>query len=762
MVNIARKRFNLLVLFSLTICVFIVYRDLFGYYFEADEWFHFTYYFPLTRESNGLLTAILSTFINSGPLSGGQHVIPIASSIFYLNTEFFGLNYAPYAFMSLFFHAINSFLIFLLLKLLLYKKEYKSKNIYALLGAVFFAFAPTPMHTITGAAPFYGQNILSVTYFILCLFFFKKALLLSIYPKYKLIGFIKSSNKYLYLSILFLFFSLFSKETSVFLFVLLPIMYFIEKRSKLAENQVFKTNFLAKLYILSIVIYFIIRFILPSVYNFSNQIYLSTPPQKVLETNTIVSQDISIHPNLPAEILFRSITFPIKMTGSIFVPRQNVISIVKFIAPVVYPMPLGGDHGGRDVGQLGFIVGPGNDAVLYILSLGILLFCLRLFFKLIHQKNIQDAGVFALGFAVIILSALPLVVIVFSFPRWGYDTYFDSRFYYNPSVGAAIVFPFLLIGMSKSISIFFRLKSFKLISFLLFITWFINNIIIFDLTLKQFVQKYGSERRDVVNQLKNYVPILPDKAVFYIETDGKGAFGPVLPFQTSVSQALTLVYYDKNPLSKIFFEKPLFDGNTQGFTSNGNRGFGYYTSKKLLAEELTRGLFNVSNIYSFYYDSVKGKLFDNTSLVRLEMNEYLQQNKTNLDWKMFHDESSGLTFYYPPQVIIERDLNSTIVSYKLINADFTSSVSIYSLSTGFNMDELFTIMSESKLDVANFMKVSYDRLHYNNVLLVNEEDERKYLIRIENKLVILSMQNNNQNSILLNERIIGSISFIEQ
>ena len=112
---------------------FIVFRNLFSSYFEADEWFHFTYYFPLIRKPDGLLTALISTFINSGALSGGQHVVPVASVIYFLNTKFFGLNYAPYAFMSLLLHTVNGFLVFLFIKISLPQKEVIKKNLVGIL-----------------------------------------------------------------------------------------------------------------------------------------------------------------------------------------------------------------------------------------------------------------------------------------------------------------------------------------------------------------------------------------------------------------------------------------------------------------------------------------------------------------------------------------------------------------------------------------------------------------------------------------------------
>lgn len=586
------SRVNLLVFIFLIVSVFTLYRGLFNFYFEADEWFHFTYYLPLTRQADGFLIALTSTIINAGPLSGGQHVVPIASLIYFLNTKFFGLNYVPYAFMSLLLHAVNSFLIFLFIKLLLNKKEELFKNFYAFLGAIFFALAPTPMHAVTGAAPFYGQNILSVTFFLLCIILFK-------------IAFIKRQIKFIYLSILFLFLSLFTKETSVFLFLLLPFMALIEKR-------IFSFKFLGKIFLTSIIIYVVFRFLIPNVATLQGK---GIQKEKFKDTGTIVSRDLSIYKNLPEEVMLRTVTFPIRMTGTLFLPRTTVFSIVQFITPVIVPTIAIGESSAA----LSFIYGSGNFVVIYLVSLGILIFCARQIFRFVAQRRREETKALATGLAIILLSALPLVAIIFSFPRWGYDFYFDSRFYYNPNVGAAIVFPFLIFGIAKFFSKSFNIKSVSIVTSIFFLVWLVNNMYVFGLTLNQFVNRFGTDRKEIINQIKNYLPVLPPKTVFYFETDGLSAFGPVLPFYTSVPQALAVSYYNKSPLPDSFLTKPLFNGKSQGYFYSQDRGLGYYTSKKDLAEALSSNLFSVDDVYGFYYYAQKVKLKNITPELRKEL-----------------------------------------------------------------------------------------------------------------------------------------------
>ncbi|MCL5439133.1 MAG: glycosyltransferase family 39 protein [Patescibacteria group bacterium] len=737
------------------ILVFTVFRNLFFYYFEADEWFHFTRYLPLTGKPDGLLAAFISTFMNSGALSAGQHVTPIASTIFFLNTKFFGLNYFFYAFVSLLLHSINSFLVFLFIKTMLSNVKNIVKNTYAIMGGIFFAIAPTPLHTVTGAAPFYGENVLSLTFALLCMLFFKFA-------------YIKKEKKYLYLSILFLFFALFSKEYAAYLFLILPVMAFIEKR-------IFSFRFLAKLYIFCIIAYAVFRFVIPNVYLgigplidklVNSYIYSSgqTQPAKTPDTGTIVSGDLSIHKNLPGEIVFRTITFPLKMVGSVFVPRQTLFSIVGVITPIVYPVPSVDDKSG----QVGFLYGPGgNNMVLYLISLGILSFCINLILNLFKHRRLSEAQTLITGLAIIIISALPLVAIIFIFPRWGYDYYFDSRYYYHPTAGAAIVFPFLLFGFSKVISSILKTRKASFIAAVLFITWLVFDLTAFNYNFNIVVNRYGSDRREVVNQLKNYIPSLSRKTVFYIETDGLSPFGPVLPFYNSVPQDLTVIYYDKNHLPDSFFDKTIFDGMPQGYLYSEGRGFGYYTSKKDLSEALVLRKFELSDVRAFYYKSLKGELLNKTLQVRKEMQGYLKETDIQT-WKKFDDPLSKIRFLYPLDTEIKESKSSDANVIKILTPQkpgFNIELFAITVTPAFNIHDNIQFLTKrngNPLALSVIEKDVFFDKYKSNKVIITDEDQRKYFMRIDNMLIYVKTENATLEGIKLIERILGSLEIINE
>lgn len=600
---------NLLPLILSILFSFLLFHNLFNSYFEADEWPFFTYYLPLTQREDGALDAVLNTFTKKVDISGGLHVIPLSSEIFFLNTKIFGLNYEGYAFMSILIHGVNIFLVFSLIKTLLKGMEKRRKNLFAILGSVFFGLCTSSVHAVTGAAPFYGQNILSVTFFLLCIISFKYA-------------FEVEKKRFIYITFIFLLLALLSKESTAFLFILLPFITFLEPR-------IFKIKFLVKIYILFLLIYTVFRFLLPNFYtlpghlanlfvvNYIPKSYTTAPKQE--DTGTIVSRDLSIYKNLPAEIIFRSITFPIKITGTLFIPRATSESIVKLITPIVYPLPP--VNVSQDESQISiiFALAAGVGFFVYSSSLILLLIIFLILKFQIKRKRIIEAKALCIGLAIILASALPLVAIIFAFPRWGYDTYFDNRLYYNPSVGAAVVFPFLLVYVSQFIAKNLKIRSVKMVGAILFLMWFWHSLNILNSNLHYIVEVTGVPRRKIVEQMKSYLPSLPQKAVFYIETDGKGAYGPVLPFQTSVPQAITVFYYDINHLPDVFFNEPLFNNNQQGYKFIDGRGFGYYTSKEKLSADLSRRKFSTQDIYAFYYNSQTMKIKNITDKIREQM-----------------------------------------------------------------------------------------------------------------------------------------------
>jgi len=317
----------------------------------------------------------------------------------------------------------------------------------------------------------------------------------------------------------------------------------------------------------------------------------------------------------------------------------------------------------------------------------------------------------------------------------------------------------LLLGIAKFISKTLRIKKVLLVALALFIIWLINNMNMFNLGIKQFTQNFQPDRREVVAQLKKYLPKLPQKVVFYIETDGLSAYGPILPFQTSVPQALTVVYYDKNPLPDNFFNRPLFEGRSQGYQYSERRGFGYYTSKKKLSEDILSGAFSPTDIYAFYYKSLKGELLDNTLQVRKEMDDYIK--KTDIaDWKRFSDLSSKIKFLYPQLTKIEELKSSDpniIKSLLLKNLQFNAEIFVINVTAAFNMHDSIQLTFRNTIE----KDVFFDKYHFNKAT-ATDDDNPSYFMRFNGILIYVKTENSSPEGLKLIERILGSLEIIDE
>lgn len=594
---------NFMVFVSLIVLIFFTFHSLLGSYFEADEWFHFTHYLPLTQNPFGSIIALTRSITDANALSEGQHVVPIGEELFFLNVLIFGINFKPYAIISLVLHSVNSFLVFLLIKELLAGVKDKNSMFFAILGSIFFAFTTVPVHVITWAA-FYGQNVLSVSFFLLSLLFLQKALNTKI-------------KKYIYLSSLFLLLDLMTKETAIILVFIIPVMIFM-------NNKNFTVKFLCKIYAIPLAFFAFFRFIIPIIYLWIDQWIIASLNSVDHPSFTMVNKGIDL-----SLIIYRTITFPLSMISQVFIPGPTMLSFLKIISPLIY-YQYAGEPAARGQNRLFFIYGPGQNLLYYLISFAILIMVIIIVRKYYKKNKKIEAKIVLLSLLILVTSAFPLVLNVLRIPSWGTD-FFDSRHYYMPSVGAAILLPFLLMFVSEIIVK--ALKKIKisvpilLVLIILFAMWFINNLIVLKSNLNIIVDQTGVPRRKIITQLKEYLPILPQKAVFYAETDGGGAYGPVLPFQTSFPQILTVVYYDKNPLPNSFFNKFVFDAKPQGYMYSEERGFGFYNSRKSLLEALKTKAFGIKDVYAFYYDSKSAKLTNITQSIRDEMENSLKEDK---------------------------------------------------------------------------------------------------------------------------------------
>ncbi len=587
---------------------FIFYIKSFGGYFQGDEWFYFSQFLPLTHTAWGFMEAIKKSLFSSNEISGGGHLTPIYTLIWWIHNKLFGLNFFPYIFLSVFIHGINSFLVFLFTK-----KLTKNSHI-AILAGIFFAVSFPHFQAITWIMA-YIPTVYSTLFVLLSMYFIAKTI-----DSKK-----DWDDRSLILSNLFFILALLTKESSIILFAVLPIIVFLFNRPY--SNKYIRT------YLPILIGYGTFRLGLP--------ILMSSA--KLSNVNKLFV------PNL---FIFRTITYPLRQIVQVFIPQPTILSITEFLTPLAYPI-YSADHAIRGSNFLAFTQSAGSDLIIYPLStlfLALYLFCLA---KL--KKPTPLKSTFLLGGLIIISSALPLVFIALYAPWWGYVTFIDSRHLYISSIGGGIIFGTLIFKLYN----YFKKVALKILIYILLILWGYSQ---YNLLQNQLIieAQTGFQRKKIINAIKDTVPVLSKSTVLFVKSDvGYYGFNAIPPFQTSLGQILTINYYDKNQLSRSFLADKYLSQKgvlSQGYRVKEGKGFGFYTDETKLSEAYVAGSFKKENVHAFEWKGKSEDITDISDTVRTELENRYTIIKSTKYWKKYISKENHFSFKYPPDMNI---LNET-------------------------------------------------------------------------------------------------------
>jgi len=594
--------------FYLVLILLFYFKSLFGY-FQADEWYYFTQFLPLTKHWYGIFATIYKSLSESYSVSGGGHLAPVYNVLWFLHNQIFGLNFLPYITLSVIVHAINSVLIFIFIE-----KLTKNRS-FAFISSIFFSLSYVHYQAITWVMAYIPTEI-SVTFFLLTLI--KTADIIN-YKKFIPIREIR---------LLFIFFilALLTKETSVILFVLIPLIFFLKKR------QLFR-GILIKYYLTLALFYLPYRFGLPQLFLWIDKLRGHLAP-------------VSVTPIDPALIVFRIVTYPLRMLTEVFVPREWIQVWVENLTPLAYPT-YGAEKAVRGINFLTFTESAGSDTVIYLLAFILLTIVIYTLRKSVKEKNISDALIF--GLLVIILSVFPLILIATYAPAWGYITFFDPRHIYIASIGGAILFSIVLIKFSKWIEKKVNVSG-SIVGISLVLVWAIFNYKILQNKLNQQAET-AFQRKTVINKILNTVPINLSRKVILIESNiGYYGFKPMPPFETNLGQILSVHYYQKRQLPEFFIKNDFLTKNGlvgQGYGEKEGKGFGYFIEEKELLKEIGLGRFKPSDIYAFSWDGTTDTIIDTTDKVRNDSNKRLVLLSQFKDWKTFFDSTNNFKISYP-------------------------------------------------------------------------------------------------------------------
>lgn len=543
---------------------FFIYRKSFNEFFIQDEWQAmglFLYY----KKIGSLFTLFLPS---DGIFS---HFAPIGKIFFWLQYLFFNFRYDLRIFVGLITHALNSVLLFSFIYKWTKKKE------LAFVVSVLFVVNSIPQQAITWTDG--GNGLLQAT----------TLFLLSLHWLYDYANFGKF--RFLLFTAGALFFSLFLKEDSVFLFLGIPSFYLIFKNWDFKKNQ---PVLLAMIIVFIVYVSIRLFFVFMNLYSFVDVIDMTTP-------------SIFVYP-------LRVILTPLRMLTQSFFSELTILAGARQLAFFAYPQFITGGEPNPLISQT--IIA---DLLMFFGAILILFISLISYFDLRKHKENILAGLILFSVVLMVESSLSYVLVA---GRPGFFSILPSRYLYISSIGSSIFMSIILYVF------FFHLgrnrTKFIVVGYTLVLLTILS---VHYFSLQKTIQELvsvGKLRKSFLNSIHTKYKILPKRVIIYTESDkafyGSPAEEYSLPVQTGFGQML-LVWYDSTEnFPACMFEKLyLYERLGQDYKECEGRGFGYFRDKKLLLEAINRNNLSPENIIGFSYSSKTNSFRDITQSIRQEI-----------------------------------------------------------------------------------------------------------------------------------------------
>lgn len=503
-----------------------------------------------------------------------SHFNPLTDIVTLLEFKLFKLNYVYYAVTSIFLHIITSLLVFLLAKNLFNKRvlAFVASITFALMAGIYQTTSWVVVNHATQGATIFGLLALIL-----------------------LIRFVKARNKksgysLFIFSLACLVVSLLFKEITVATFLLFPVIFKIYSHKNLKNKKMY----------ISIVL------ILASLYILSRlaPVYLSDTTQgvEVLSRSQFKTQVINF------------LTLPMSGLAQTLAPVDLLILISKGVSSIL-PVSLTGAPNTIE-----------NDIFIYkrvlvVISFIVFLIITIIIFiphKLLGNDKVKKNIVF--GYSFVILNSL---IFSISPERSGIMSVVDSRNLYYLSVGSSLMLAGI-VGYLASLG-----KVFGAILFLSILT--VNAYFLKEKVAD--VSANGVTRRNIINDIQGTYVNLPNKVIFYTESDtpfyGVPESEKILPFQSGIGQTLLINYNEVEDFpQEMFLNKFLWGITDQEYKEVEERGFGYFRDLDLLGQTIAEHDLTYSSVIAYRYESSANAVFDISEEVRGRLEGYRAKKGT--------------------------------------------------------------------------------------------------------------------------------------
>lgn len=465
----------------------------------------------------------------------------------------FPLSTLPFAIYSIFFHTVNTLLVFFITK-----KIIKSL-FFSFFSAAFFAVNSISSQGVTWFGASFGLLPASTFVFLSILFFL----------------YYKNNKRSLYISFLFAALSLYFKEIGYFLFIFLPFLYIVFHKKQI--NKAFFNLFLP---------FFLFLIIFIS-YEFINMTFLTqTATSPFFVTN---QKDSMI-----SKIIINTIMYSFTNLSLIYIPIKIMLSFSQKFANVYY--------------SPSFTNAPVIENIVpEIIALVISIFLIAIFLFMQRKPHLRTPLFIACIF--FLLSLLPYVIIKKGF------AYMEPRYYYVTSAASGILLSLIGEYILTFFTYSYKRIGYVLLFVLFSLFVFMHIKVIRNDIAKQIY--LASERKEVLKSILSLQPALYQKTIFYIIGNKQFLIpNNYVPFQQGFGYTLQVFYYKNHAkIPKSFLEQGfLWDLGSEGYKESGNNGFGYFSNLSNLKKFLREKNISTKNVVALYYNSDNHKVSKLTNL----------------------------------------------------------------------------------------------------------------------------------------------------
>lgn len=551
----------IIVLIFLSVLVVFAYWNLPETFFQQDEWQ--TLLSSIYFRSKGI-EGILESFFPVDPVS---HVNPASRVFAWFEYIAYYTNFSHYAWQSIVLHVFNSLLLYYFALSLV-----KSRKV-AFIAALFFGVNSIPSQAVTWVAAANSYEV-PATFILLSMIFFRRFIAQN-----------RDHRKNILLSLVMLFISLLFHEVGIFLFLFYPMVFFLQEKSQ--RRKLFSI-FLHSL-ILFIFIFFLVR--VPFFFGFKSPLPEAT--------------DIS-HPPF-AVYPYRLLSISMKSFAGNFFPEKILIGLSDQVVRIAYPQFVTSDNVPNPYIAQSIVF----DLVSYVLTISIICI-LILLIRFMREKKLTEALVFSLIF--VPTSLLPYAFVL---GKAGYASILEPKFFYVSSIGASIIIATASYSLIRTFS---KKRIVKASVYVLLSIYIVSHIYAVRSNVSNLV-KISIQRKSFLTVIKSSYPRLPQKVIFFIQSDtayyGMPESEKGLPVQIGFGKMLMIWYQKEESFHGCMYEDQfLLSILEEGYRNCGGRGVGYFRKYDKLLRAIRENHLSPDTVIAYSWHGNTNQFTDTTSEIQ--------------------------------------------------------------------------------------------------------------------------------------------------